>query len=660
VTIPSIAQFLTDPDFLGEDFAGPSWAAWRVTLKATFGEPMYRGERHWFRALAGRDPPARRVREAWFAIGRRGGKDSIVSGIATYMAVFGGFARHLRRGEKATILCLAVDRVQSGIVFGYIKSYFEQVPSLRPLVRHISDSSIELKNGIEILVATNNFRSIRGRTVALAILDECAYWRSDEYANPDAEVYAALLPALATLRASGAMIVGISTVYRRAGLLFNKWLRHHGRDDPNVLVIRQPSAVYNPTLDEPELAREIAEDIAADPERGAAEWLGEWRTDLADFVDRQIVEALVVPGRFELPRQPGVQYHAVTDPSGGSSDSMTLAIGHTAPDGTGVLDALREVRPPFSPEAVVQEFAQTLRSYGVTVVWGDRYAGQWPVERFLLAGISYEPLEKTKSQIYVDLLPLLNSGRVELLDHPRLVAQLCQLERRTARGGKDSIDHLPGAHDDIANAAAGVLVAVAGEAAQPALWRPSTFGDPVDPSDRTYLIFAVIASDDEGQLASVFFAKTAERYWSTGAPPVPPLLVLDVEVATLADLAHWPKHLNAQLNDYLDAAPGPRPAVAIFAPEELLRHGHGWDPLPPALASSTLALPEMALRAAVHLAQGQVRLSPQAAERRLRHPYSALSAWRTGDVSSPVAAAFITGVLLALADPADLTPRAAA
>ena len=53
-------------------------------------------------------------------------------------------------------------------------------------------------------------------------------------------------------------------------------------------------------------------------------------------------------------------------------------------------------------------------------------------------------------------MPLLNSGRVELLDHKRLVAQLCSLERRTTRGGKDSIDHPPGSFDDIANCVAGV------------------------------------------------------------------------------------------------------------------------------------------------------------------------------------------------------------
>jgi hypothetical protein len=55
-------------------------------------------------------------------------------------------------------------------------------------------------------------------------------------------------------------------------------------------------------------------------------------------------------------------------------------------------------------------------------------------------------------------LPELNSRNVALLDSPRLVAQLCGLERRTSRGGRDIIDHAPGSHDDIANAVAGALV----------------------------------------------------------------------------------------------------------------------------------------------------------------------------------------------------------
>ena len=73
-------------------------------------------------------------------------------------------------------------------------------------------------------------------------------------------------------------------------------------------------------------------------------------------------------------------------------------------------------------------------------------------------GVNVTPSERTKSDIYREFLPLLNSGNVELLDLPRLASQLAGLERKTARGGRDSIDHAPGGHDDVINAAAGALV----------------------------------------------------------------------------------------------------------------------------------------------------------------------------------------------------------
>jgi hypothetical protein len=141
---------------------------------------------------------------------------------------------------------------------------------------------------------------------------------------------------------------------------------------------------------------------------------------------------------------------------------MTLAIAHKNGERV-VLDCVRERKPPFSPDDVVAEFAATLKSYRISSVRGDRYAGEWPRERFRVRGISYEPAEQAKSDLYRELLPILNSGRAELLDHPRLVAQLCTLERRTARSGKDSIDHPPGGHDDAINAAAGAFVSALGQ-----------------------------------------------------------------------------------------------------------------------------------------------------------------------------------------------------
>src|SRR6516165_10171180 len=127
-----------------------------------------------------------------------------------------------------------------------------------------------------------------------------------------------------------------------------------------------------------------------------------------------------------------------------------------------VVDAIRERKPPFSPDDVVVEFAATLKSYGIGTVQSDKYAGAWPVEAFARHGVRVEQAAKPKSDLYVDLLPLLNSRRIELLDHQRLVTQLCGLERRTARSGRDSIDHGPGGHDDLANAVAGAAALALG------------------------------------------------------------------------------------------------------------------------------------------------------------------------------------------------------
>jgi hypothetical protein len=122
-----------------------------------------------------------------------------------------------------------------------------------------------------------------------------------------------------------------------------------------------------------------------------------------------------------------------------------------------VLDALREWRPPFNPNDVISEASELLNSYRITKITGDHYAGEWCRQPFRENGRAYEISERNKNDLYISFLPLLNANRVRLLDHQRLIDQLCSLERRTSRGGRDSIDHLQGGHDDIANCVAGVV-----------------------------------------------------------------------------------------------------------------------------------------------------------------------------------------------------------
>jgi len=237
--------------------------------------------------------------------------------------------------------------------------------------------------------------------------------------------------------------------------MWDAFKEHYGKDTSQVLFWRAPSLVMNPGLDQ----KIIEEAYARDPVAAASEYGAEFRSDCERFVALEVVDACCVRERFELPRVADVRYFAFVDPSGGSADSMTLSIAHRLKStGAAILDLIREVKPPFSPERVVRDFAATLKSYGISEVVGDHYAGEWPRERFAVHQIVYKPSEKSRSEIYLELLPLLNSRRVGLLDNPKLMSQLVNLERHVARGGRETIDHAPGGHDDVANAAAGALV----------------------------------------------------------------------------------------------------------------------------------------------------------------------------------------------------------
>jgi hypothetical protein len=439
-----------------EWFPGDTWSGWKSVLKAMDALPMTADEIAFFKSIAGgREPPTRRVSEFVAACARRTGKDSVASLVAAQSAaLFDGQAK-LRPGERAQVLCLACDRDQAQIILRYVQSYFQTIPALRAMVKRETRYGFELENSVDVVVATNSFRAVRGRPVLLAILDEAAFYASETSASPDTELYAALKPGLATLPAS--RIIIISSPYRRAGLLWDRYQKYFGKDSDDTLVIQAAVRQLNPTISQSVVDAAFEED----PASAAAEWGGEFRSDIESFLSREAIEAVVSPGAIERGHISGQRFYAYTDPSGGSADSMTLAIAHMEHrnnEKVVVLDAIRERRPPFSPEGVVDEFCQLLKVYGITSVRGDRYAGEWPRERFRVHGIQYELSDKTTSDIYRDFLPIINSRQCDLLDHKRLFTQLVNLERRTSRGGRDTIGHPPGQHDDIANAVAGVVV----------------------------------------------------------------------------------------------------------------------------------------------------------------------------------------------------------
>jgi hypothetical protein len=449
-----IGAAFTDPRVFGPWFHGPSWDGWRAVLRGAFGERMTKAETAFFRSVAGREPPGRRMREIWCIAGRRCGKDSIASAIAAHVAASFQPAGRLRPGERALVACLAVDRAQAQTVLGYTRSYFTELPALRAMVTRETDDGFALSNGVDIAIATNDYRSIRGRTVLCVIMDEVAYWRSEHSSSPDKEVYRAIRPGMATL--PEAMLVAITTAYRRGGLAYERWSKHFGRDGASVLVIHAPSSALNPLLPQ----SEIDEALAEDPEAARADYLSEWRDDLSSYIPRDLIEAAVDVGVTVRPHDPQRRYTAFIDASSGQKDSFTCAVAHME-GSVAVIDTIVEVPAPCDVSVAVARISAVLKEYRLFECMGDDYAKGFVLAEFQRHGVQFKPRPTgmDRSALYVSVLPLFSAGRARLIDNKRQVAQFAALERRVLPGGGERVSHpnKSGHHDDVANCVAGAL-----------------------------------------------------------------------------------------------------------------------------------------------------------------------------------------------------------
>ena len=329
----------------------------------------------------------------------------------------------------------------------------------------------------------------------------------------------------------------------------------------------------------------------------------------------------------------------MVDPSGGVNDSMALAIGHR--DGhIAVLDRLLEIRPPFNPDDAVRECADLCRAYGITKIVADKYAAQWPVARFSEQGIALEQSAKPKSDLYLNFLSLANSGRCELLDNGRMLSQFAGLQRRTARSGRDSVDHARDTHDDVCNVAAGVLVNLDLDR-RPALVRQADMlnnGAAASVPTRCKFIIAVLVVDKFGSAAVIYAARLHD---GTG----PPLLLLDFEVESM-NLALF-RRIGERVRE-LSACYKPQGSIVFVYPAELLNH---------ALAVGLVAeaVPEhvdpdmLLLSASNHVGAGSVKICDAVLEKSRTSTFGAALDFRASEgADDPLRAAALLMIGMAL------------
>lgn len=450
----SILDACMDPNLFRPWFAKPAmktWNSWFAFLNASFGLPMTPEQKQVYFDCTGRDKLLTRpVKEVYLCTGRRGGKSRVLALVAVYLACFYDWSPYLSPGEYGTIAIMASDRRQARTIFRYIYAFLTEVPLLKDrLAKEPTKESLELRGNIVIEIQTASYRSARGYTVIAALMDEIAFFRSDESSNPDTEILEAVLPGMSTIPHS--MLLCASSPYARKGVLYQAYRDYFGKDDPNALFWKAPTWTMNPTI-APSI---IERAYARDPAKASAEYGAEFRKDVETAISLEVIQAATDNGLEERLPSNAHHYVAFVDASGGSKDSFTMSIAH-AEGQHRVIDYIYEKAPPFSPRDVIYEISSILKRYNISYVVGDRYAGEFPREHFRECGIMYETSSKPKAELYADFISMINSGQVRLLDNQKMARQFQELERKSRVGGRDVIDHPPGGHDDLANVVAGV------------------------------------------------------------------------------------------------------------------------------------------------------------------------------------------------------------
>jgi hypothetical protein len=437
------------------------WLPWRAFWKAVYALPMTPDELAFYQLHTKRDlPPTAQIAEAWMVVGRGGGKTKNSALHAVYRAIT--FAT-TDPGEDVIIPILASDRRQSRSALRYMR-VFNALSIVSPYVhRGTLREVIEYRTGVNVEVQTASKKAPRGFSCPTCCCDEIAWWETeDDHVNPDSEILTAVRGSLG--RVKGSILLALSNPAAPLGELYQAHSDYYGVDDPDVLVWNASTLAMNATYDPRAIARAFKKDAVVAVAEFGLDGFVQFRQHSQALFDEAPLSNAVIAGRRELPPQEGVKYVAFIDAAEGSrsGDSMTLGIAH-GERGCAVLDVIRCADPPFSPgEVIAHTFAPVLQRYGIRTIVGDRHAIGFVSAALRTCGAAFLPTKLSKSDIYGELLPLVNTDMVEILDLAVLRTQLLALQRRPHRGGKDSIDHPAGGHDDIANAAAGALTLVTG------------------------------------------------------------------------------------------------------------------------------------------------------------------------------------------------------
>jgi len=369
----------------------------------------------------------------------------------------------VRPGEFVRVVVVAPLLSLTRAAFTHVVSLIQQSKVLRPLLRsdpRKESITIVRPDGqeieIQIVAVSSAGATLRSTWLAGVLFDEADFHRDGEAVvnleDNFKSIKARLLP--------GAQCWTVSSPWCE-GSSFDELIRGAWGRPGRELAFHSDSRSMNPTLDREEEAAERAKD----PDNAAREYDAiPLSTASAEFFPPDVVKACVAIGRGMLP--PNGLAHSAGGDLGFRRNSSAIAFSRFE-RGKVVLAFYKELRPtkaePLKPSAVCETFADDCHSYDARTILGDLHYADTAHEELAKhrcrSARSPEPWTVTYSEYdtrettetFTAFRRLMEEGRLELPDDPRLLAQIRATRRLVQPGGvvKVKLPKQNQAHGDV-------------------------------------------------------------------------------------------------------------------------------------------------------------------------------------------------------------------
>lgn len=390
--------------------------------------------------------PRKARRTLCLRFGRRSGKTSFASWLAVYKA-FTADVSKCGKGDLPTVAIIAPDKdTAKDLCLTMVKGVLESSEKLKGFIAASDDNSVTVRRPdgrrvvIKAYAADKGGKTVRGRSMICAILDEAEFFNSDpdgRFEIDDRSMYRAIKPALTP----DGVIIFISTPWPSENLMTELMEKNWGKPS-NALCAVATTVLMRP--DRPDLIELIEEERQRDPENASREYDCDVSKTLSGtFFDAANLTA-AIDEFMDDSHHPRYPVCAAAD-FGFKRDSSALAIVQW--DGKRYkLIRLVEVIPtngkPLIPSKVCEEFAKVIAEYGLKTVIADSFYRE--AIREMLREYSINIMDapegaKGKQEVYVRTKAMLDQGRLSIPQNARLLKQAREIVARPTPGGNLAI-----------------------------------------------------------------------------------------------------------------------------------------------------------------------------------------------------------------------------